>query len=508
MRQEGKQGAFVPLYRHKSLLLHIKDTHDNKKEAGTLVYQMNRYIIILCVLITGMASCFTSCIDDSFSTSPSDILAFSTDTINFDTIFTAEGTSTRTLKVYNRNNKSLNISSINLAKGSSSGFIVNVDGVSGTSFDNIEIRAQDSLYIFVIANVAETGNAEPVTNRDSLIFMTNGVRQEVKLLARTQDAKRLYGIVIDSDTTLTAEKPFIIYDSLVVAPQATLTLAEGTTLYFHDKAYIGVYGSLQANGSPGQRVTLRGDRLDKMFDNLPYNNLAGQWGGVHFHTGSRDNHLTHVMLRGTTWGIVCDSTDTDSPTLTIHNSIIHNAIENLLTSYCNNIVITNSELSDAGQSVVNLIGGTAELTHCTIVNYYFYDVITGAIINIPPVEEAIEKGMSVSFINCLIAGNTTPLSQGDLTGSNIFLNSCMLTVSGSNDDNFITCVWEGEPHFLLTDRENYLYDYRIGSEESSAIGCGNLAYTLPPLDCDMYGNSRAGRADAGAYQYIPTEDSE
>ena len=101
-----------------------------------------------------MACCFTACIDDGFTTSPSDILAFSTDTVNFDTIFTEQGTATRTLKVYNRSDKSLKISSINLAKGSASGFIVNVDGLSGTSFNDTEIRGQDSLYIFIIANVA------------------------------------------------------------------------------------------------------------------------------------------------------------------------------------------------------------------------------------------------------------------------------------------------------------------------------------------------------------------
>ena len=146
---------------------------------------MKGHAIILCILIAGIVSCFTACIDDGFTTSPSDILTFSTDTINFDTIFTEQGTATRTLKVYNRSDKSLNISSINLAKGSSSGFVVNVDGLSGTTFNNTEIRGQDSLYIFIIANFAATGNALPVENRASLIFVTNGVRQEAKLLALT-----------------------------------------------------------------------------------------------------------------------------------------------------------------------------------------------------------------------------------------------------------------------------------------------------------------------------------
>lgn len=171
---------------------------------------MKGHASILCILVLGIVSCFTACIDDKFTTSPSDILTFSTDTVNFDTIFTEQGTATRTLKVYNKSNKSLSISSINLAKGNNSNFIVNVDGLSGTTFNNTEIRGQDSLYIFIIANATATGNALPVESRDSIIFITNGVRQEVKLLAQTQDAKRLRGTVINSDSLLTAEKPFII----------------------------------------------------------------------------------------------------------------------------------------------------------------------------------------------------------------------------------------------------------------------------------------------------------
>lgn len=338
---------------------------------------MKGHASILCILVLGIVSCFTACIDDKFTTSPSDILTFSTDTVNFDTIFTEQGTATRTLKVYNKSNKSLSISSINLAKGNNSNFIVNVDGLSGTTFNNTEIRGQDSLYIFIIANATATGNALPVESRDSIIFITNGVRQEVKLLAQTQDAKRLRGTVINSDSLLIAEKPFIIYDSLIVAAGATLTIEPGATLYFSSNAFLSVRGRLVAEGTSDRRITLRGDRLDKMFDNLPYNNLAGQWGGVHFATGSFDNRLTNVMLRGTTWGILCDSTDTSRTTLSIHNSIIHNATQDLITAQCNQIQITNSELSDAGHSVVVINGGTVNLTHCTIVNYYFYDVLQG-----------------------------------------------------------------------------------------------------------------------------------
>lgn len=466
---------------------------------------MKRALYPIFILMICLSGLFSACIDDSFTTSPNDVLAFSADTVNLDTIFTNEGTSTRTLKVYNRSNKSLRISSIKLGKGGTSGFIVNVDGLSGTSFTDTEIRGNDSLFVFIIANVAETGENGLVDHRDSLVFVTNGVTQHVKLLARTQDAKRMRGVTINSDTLLTAEKPFIVYDSLVVAPTARLTIEPGARLYFHNGAALEVYGQLVAEGTPDARVTLRGDRLDRMFDNLPYDNLAGQWGGIRFHEGSFDNRITHAMVRGMTWGIKCDSTDLSRTTLTIHNSIIHNSTANLVDIACNRVRITNSELSDAGYSILAIHKGIVDVTHCTIVNYYFYDMIKGAIVHTPTCEELIEWGVQLNLNNCLIAGNASPLSEGDFTGSNVYLNSCMLAgVEGSDDANFIHTQWGGEPMFWLIERENYLYDYRLGSPESAAIGWGATAYATDSTACDMYGASRLERIDVGAYQYTQT----
>ena len=466
---------------------------------------MKRRLFPVCVLLMCLTGLLTACIDDSFTTSPNDVLSFSADTVNFDTIFTNEGSATRSFKVYNHSNKSLRISSIRLAKGGESGFIVNVDGLSGVDFENTELRGRDSLFVYVIANIAETGELQPVEARDSLVFVTNGVTQHVKLLAQTQDAHRVRGLVINSDSVITAEKPIIVYDSLVVAPDVTLTLEPGVTLYMHNSARIDVYGRLLAEGVQGMPVTIRGDRLDRMFDNLPYNNLAGQWAGIRFHEGSFDNRLTHAMVRGTTWGIVCDSTDLSRTTLTIHNSIVHNSTANLIDVACNRVKITNSELSDAGGAVFAMRKGVAELTHCTLVNYYFYDMIQGAIVTTPTAEELMEWGVELSLNNCLIAGNAAPLSVGDFTGCEVYLNSCMIAgADGSDDANFIHTLWNGEPMFWLIDRENYLYDYRIGSPESPAIGWGATAYAIDSTATDMYGESRLNRIDVGAYQFTVT----
>ena len=105
-------------------------------------------IIFSVLLIVG----FASCIEDDFTTSSSDVLEFSTDTLSFDTVFTGEVTATKRFLVYNRHKKQLNIERISLA-GAPEGakFYLNVDGRSGEAFQDVEVRGEDSIYVFVEA---------------------------------------------------------------------------------------------------------------------------------------------------------------------------------------------------------------------------------------------------------------------------------------------------------------------------------------------------------------------
>ena len=132
----------------------------------------------------------SSCISDAISTSPSDTLAFSRDTVNFDTVFTDLGTPTARLIVFNRNKKGVEISSIRLKKDDSN-FSINVDGQSGKIFRDIEIRGNDSIYMFIECFIPETSSAEPYLVEDELEFVTNGVTQTVRLEAYGQNVTRL-----------------------------------------------------------------------------------------------------------------------------------------------------------------------------------------------------------------------------------------------------------------------------------------------------------------------------
>src|ERR1035437_7574029 len=110
------------------------------------------FIIFVSVIIS---IGFMACSDENYSTNPKYKLTFSTDTLSFDTVFTTIGSATAKIMIYNRNNVALKISHLGIAGGKASPFKINVDGSlnADNQFDNIEIRAKDSMYVFVAVNV-------------------------------------------------------------------------------------------------------------------------------------------------------------------------------------------------------------------------------------------------------------------------------------------------------------------------------------------------------------------
>ena len=207
----------------------------------------------------GIAS--TACIEDDFTTSPSDVLAFSTDTIAFDTIFTDLATPTAKLMVYNRNKKMVKISSIRVKGESDARFYLNVDGVKGSEFHDVEIRGEDSIYVFVQAFVDPVGDDEPLMVEDKLEFVTNNTAQDIVIRAWGQDVERLYAPQFDTDAVIRAGKPYVIFDTMRVAAGVTLTIEPGVTLHFHDKAAMAVDGTLKAVGTREKRIHFRCERI-------------------------------------------------------------------------------------------------------------------------------------------------------------------------------------------------------------------------------------------------------
>ena len=122
-------------------------------------------------------------------------LAFSTDTMVFDTVFTTIGSSTRNFRVYNPNRQSIEISSVRLAGGANSPFRMNVDGEPTNHAQNLTVAPGDSLFVFVEVTIDPNNQNSPLRTMDSIVFETNGNLQDVKLVAWGQDV-HLYDSLI------------------------------------------------------------------------------------------------------------------------------------------------------------------------------------------------------------------------------------------------------------------------------------------------------------------------
>ncbi len=470
---------------------------------------MKHLLHISLTIILAILAC--ACIEDGYSTSPSDRPAFSTDTLDLGVVFTDEPTPTSRLVVRNPHSKSILISDISLSGADASCFRLNVDGLSGERFSDVTIRAKDSIFVLVEATLP----AAPGTGADyeaSLDLTTNGARSSVVIAARGQNVRRLRALTLDSDTRFTAEMPYVVYDSLVVAPGASLSLEAGTTLCFHDGAMMVVRGTLQADGSVEKPVTMAGDRTGNVVGDISFDIMSRQWTGLFFTESSTNNRLSHTNIRNTAQGVtIVGSPDVDygaTPQLTLLNCRLRNSGGLALETYHSSVKAVGCEFAEASEGLVYLQGGKHDFNHCTFANYYLFTVISGAAVQFAHLSADAETGLDdgsgypyteARFSNSIIYGLGQDLSHGDFSGTAVTFERCMFKCKGEDDENFINSVWETDPLYY-TVRDEYLFDYRL-REGSPAVGAADPALTLPEAATDGYGLPRGDVPDLGAYVY-------
>ena len=131
------------------------------------------YIVTLCAsLLLTLASCSD---DDSFSTSPSNILSFETDTLSLDTVFSTVPSPHKQMLVRNNSGDGIRITSARLQSGNQTGFRVNVNGTYlsetiGYQANDLELRKGDSLRVFVELTSANNLDTLPQLVSDNLVL--------------------------------------------------------------------------------------------------------------------------------------------------------------------------------------------------------------------------------------------------------------------------------------------------------------------------------------------------
>lgn len=482
----------------------------------------------------------TSCIkEERYLTDSTVRLAFSEDTVTFDTVFATMATVTRQVRVYNRYDEPLLINSVSLQGGGASRFRINVDGDTSRIARDVEIGANDSIFIFIQANINPNDQLSPYLVEDAIVFSFNNRQQTLPVTAYGRNAvyhnptytHQVYSLYVNSRGQIDTNwipfsiidcanwdhsRPHVIMGYAVVNSNETLHLLAGDELYFADGACLWVYDSatLDVRGSISQPVLFSSVRNDGYYDSLP-----GQWTGVWLSAGSKDSHIEWACIENATIGIRVDTNVNNNPTLDISNSIVQNHSRMGILGQGAWIEGDNLLVHSCGEQLLALVyGGRYLFGNSTfanywryssrktpsvwINNYYQYDQTT---VFPRPIQQA-------EFRNCIIYGN---YGGNDNNGEllldwlegyemNCVFRNCLMRTSLVDADGNATfspspsigggnVVVDSDPKFV----DVHGHDYGL-QDDSPAIGAGNSAWLKSGTD--LKGNPRGNPPTIGAYE--------
>jgi len=472
-------------------------------------------LIILC------ACALVSCSEYHVSDDPTLRLAFQHDTVCFDTVFTEQGSATIQTIVYNPNKSAVCIDRAWLEKGKA--FRVNISGEPEPNlWRDIQIDGGDSVYLFIRVEIDPTGQNTPLLVEDALHFhLTNGAEQALYLEAYGQDVTRIGKVGCGRTETnsyhFKADKPYLIFDTLLI--RMAMTIDAGATLYMHSGACIYVGGNVNAEGTKEQPILIRGDRLDRLFDSVPYSYAGGGWNGIYLEAGStpRTYNISYTDILSGNIGLYCFGNGTGTlPTLTMNGCRIHNHTLYGLVLVNVNAEVSNTEISNCGSYCVYCDGGAQHFAHTTIASYFGYtniriqsavkdDAAAVFINNLSKSKETV-----TSFHNSIITGYldnqlvvATPFDQyypGEFIGN--YLKTDTLRIPHARENVY----WQktDSANVFVQDfykyKEYIYYDFHLDSV-SPAIGIGDSILAIPyPLDRDGVLREFL-KPDAGCYQH-------
>ena len=486
--------------------------------------------------------------DLSFSPAQTQDIRFSSDTVYLDTVFTSIGSSTYNLRIYNLADHNIKIGSIRLGQASDSQFRLNVDGMHGQDFNDVEILANDSIYVFIETTVDikdYAANAPEFLYNDQLLVD----EQTVELITLVKDAIFLYpkredgfkemiplgtdeegnafGIegfyLEDNELIFTNERPYVIYGYAGVPSEKTVRFEAGARIHFHDNSgliaaessSVHVLGeqSTDAEMQEGE-VIFEGDRLEPFFENIP-----GQWGAIWLTAGSTNHIFRHATIKNASVGILMDYNDeTENPTLVLEQTQIHNSSAVGLWAKTGHVRAVNSIFGNAGNaSFFGNIGGSYEFTHCTFANYWNRSfrstpaVILNDYVPISETEDFVMPLEKAVFANCIIDGNQTVEFGVEQKGDqelSFSLDHTALRFSPADETIFENPYYDFSssnlyPKLILNKQTAFhqpsTNDFRI-SQESEVIGLGKSTHAAM-VPYDLKGNNRIVTPDLGALQH-------
>ena len=487
----------------------------------------------MAVTLMAAAALSTGCSGDKFYLGADARVAFSKDTVWFDTVFSSIGSASQAIRIVNDSPGRILLEDVTLEDGEESQFRINVDGIPGPSVGGLALEEGDSLYVFVEVTIDPEDYDLPFTVKDRIRVTVNGFSQYVQLLAYGQDAF-FHGspgglITLPCNEIWTAQRPHVIYGVVGVAPDCNLTIEAGVAVHVH--AGGGIYvdrGVLEVNGELGQPVVFEGDRLEQEYSDVP-----GQWGiqvdtliqtevgvsqasilgGGIWISGSPGSTMRHAVLRNGTIGLQVDTTGVlAGAALNMENCVIHNMSAIGLLAQGAHIDGTNNLIYDCGQACAAFtLGGRYRFTHSTFANYWSDGTRGTPAVLINDHYEDFQGNLQIRpltesrFLNCVMWGNNAVLDEFDelvvdLEGD---VNDLLIRGCAVDLDDFGPADWieesslDAAPPFA----DVFNRDFHLVSGNNQWNGVG-IPAGLPFLATDLDGLPRVvGSApDKGCYE--------
>ncbi len=312
-------------------------------------------------------------------------------------------------------------------------------------------------------------------------------------------------MVIKQDTVWPNDLPYVIYGSLTVDSNATLTINPGTHIYLHADAPIYVDGSLKVLGDSlsSQRVYFTGDRLD-----LPYANYPGSWPGIFFRQNSRDNVLNYAVLQNGNQTLVSEGLSTDlNPKLSLNQCIINNSLAEGILAVQTSIRAINCLISNCGQNIVIGLGGVYQFEYCTVASYstillsHQQPVLTVSNSGLNG-SQLITGDLNAGFTNCIFWGSESIpdeviiQKQGSNT-FNVLFDHTILKQQNYPANIDSSSLWlNTDPLFISTGIPNNEYNFQLQAGSPALDRAANSGIII-----DLNGDPRpANLSDLGCYE--------
>ena len=450
-----------------------------------------------CLLLLAVILLFACKKDESITTDSSARLSFSTDSVLFDTIFTSVGSTTQRVKVFNYNRKAVNISHIALVGGNTSSYRVNINGKPASNAENVRLNGNDSLTVFIKVTIDPTSSETPFLVEDALTFVTNGNTQTIPLVAYGQNAHFINNSTLAENTVWDDKLPYVIYNQVQVAENATLTINAGARVYFHKDAKMTVAGTLNCQGTATDTISIASDRMERIYSEEP-----GQWTGIHFTSTSVNNRINHNSIKNALIGLQVDSMQTGgTPKLLLTNSEVKNMQVCALAGYHTNIAAFNNLFANCGQYLIyGIFGGDYNIKQNTFANYTYNFIRNTPSLyfsgNNPQQTGSGTNTLSINLTNNIVWGGLADeLTIENANASTLQNNLIRTTDNTLTSNNFLNT----DPGFLNPRQGNYqLSDGSFALDKGTDLS-GDV-YFSTFLQKDIKENLRLFPSELGCYE--------